>query len=496
MKFQLSDYNFEQQSDDTSITERYYRFGYIANVGNYPVFKESLNSQLASWKSFKAGTLHLRLHPECPIFSGGQDGRHIVILGHVFDALNKVLDSQKVCDSLAKHKTLSSSFLSELDNLAGRYVVFANFGTGWDVYPDAFGSKMRLFSPEAPGMVASHSSLLANASGAQLDFDMFAFMSSEAYRKRDVKNLPGLATEYENVFVAPANHALDLTQMHLHRFWPRENIRHTNEALAESIFIQYLDNYSDYVAQRFDKDIFGLTGGMDSRTMLAPLLAKGVNIEAFTLLRGNQSNREDLDTAKELAKKFGFAHTIVDVSTEEARNFGYYSNVRKALRQAGGPQRLNTGHSNASFYRAFKHKATPDSNFSRGFGGEIIRGFYQRQGKPLEVATASKFAGLMGIHGKSELTQHYFQHFIDNLNYESCYDADLFDIYYMEHRMSKWGANALSESDLTAHSMVGMACRKLYEVNMGLPLEMRATRSVFKKTVQHFYPTLLEVEVC
>ena len=496
MKFDLSDYNLAQQSDDTDIAARFYRFGYVANVGNYPSFSTPLSRDLTDWINCQIGTLHLTLHPECPIYTYAHEKRQIVVLGHVFDACEKMLDSQAVCDSLGQYTHTSEAFLSHLDSLAGRYVIFANFGAGWDVYPDAFGSKMRYFSPEAPGMVASHSSLLANAIGAQLDFDMFAFMTSEAYRKRDVKNLPGLATEYENTFVAPANHALDLTQMHLHRFWPRADIRHTDEKLAETVFIEYLDSYSDYVAQQFDKDIFGLTGGMDSRTMLAPLLAKGVEIEAFTLLRGSQSNREDLETAKVLAKQFGFNHTIVDVSTEEARNFGYYSNVRKALRQAGGPQRLNTGHSNASFYRAFKDKATQNSNFSRGFGGEIIRGFYQRQGKPLKEATASKFAGLMGIHGKSELTQYYFKHFIDNLAYDSCYDADLFDIYYMEHRMSKWGANALSESDLTAHSMVGMSCRKLYEVNMGLPLEVRVTRNVFKKTVQHFYPSLLDVDIC
>ncbi|QJR81531.1 hypothetical protein CA267_012445 [Alteromonas pelagimontana] len=496
MKHKLADYPFAQESDDVDIVKRQYRFGYIANIGMRPKFSGSLSSSLGHWVELQVNTLSLLVHPESPVYKVKSSPTHVVLVGHIFDALNKEFDSQKIAEKLAAYNSATKEFLGSLDSLAGRYVIFINFGRGWEVYPDAFGSKMRYFSPSHPGLVASHSSLLANACGAQLDFDMFAFISSESYRKRDVKNLPGLATEYEDVYVAPANHMLELTQMNLERFWPRHNVRHNDMELAAATFIQYLDGYSDYIAKTFDKEIFGLTGGMDSRTMLAPLLAKGVEVESFTLLRGGADNRQDLETAKQLAISFGFAHTVVNVSTEASRIQGYFADVRKALRMTGGPQRLNTIHSNDTFYRAFKDKASVNSNFSRGFGGEIIRGFFQKQGKPLKKATAEKFAGIMGINGQEEITKHYFQHFIDNLSYDKCYDADLFDIYYMEHRMSKWGANALTESDLTAHSMVGMSCRKLYEVNMGLPLDVRGTREVFKRTVQYFAPELLNIEVC
>ena len=169
------------------------------------------------------------------------------------------------------------------------------------------------------------------------------------------------------------------------------------------------------------------------------------------------------------------------MSTAKSRLEGYFDPSRKVLRMNGGPHRLNAVYSNDAFFKHFKDNLSDNCSFTRGFGGEIIRGFYQKSGQQLKEATASKFAGLTGILGDSDLVKLYFQHFIDNLGYDKCFDADLFDIFYMEHRMSKWAANSLNETDITAHSIVGMSCRKLYEVNMGLPFEYRKSREVFKK---------------
>ena len=497
MKSSLSSYNeYETQFSINLASKQLYRFGYIANVGMAPMLTGELSPALNDWIRKSIGTLHFLLHPETKFWQASSPHSNIVIVGHVFDAINGNLDSQNIVEKLAEFKSVSDGFLEYLDNLAGRYLVFANHGAGWITYPDAIGSKMTYFSPESLGTVASHATLIANACGIPLNFDIQGYMLSDSYRKRDVKNLPGLCTEYENLFVAPANHSLELMGMNLERFWPRENISHNNTELAEQTFITYLDNYSDYITKTFDTDVFGLTAGMDSRTMLAPLLAKNVNIEAFTLLRGGESNRQDMEGAKALAAKFGFSHTQINVSTAKSRLEGYFDPSRKVLRMNGGPHRLNAVYSNDAFFKHFKDNLSDNCSFTRGFGGEIIRGFYQKSGQQLKEATASKFAGLTGILGDSDLVKLYFQHFIDNLGYDKCFDADLFDIFYMEHRMSKWAANSLNETDITAHSIVGMSCRKLYEVNMGLPFEYRKSREVFKKSISHFCPELFDIEIC
>lgn len=496
MQSSLNSYKeYKSQFSIEGASQQLYRFGYIANVGVAPTLTGELSTVLSNWISKKVGTLHFFLHPETSFWEASTPHSTVVIVGHVFDAIKGNLDSQNIVEELAQYKLASQEFLQYLDNLAGRYLVFVNNGSGWTVYPDAFSSKMRYFSPEALGTVASHATLIANACGLPLDFDIQGYMLSDSYRKRDVKNLPGLSTEYESLFVAPANHSLELTGMNLKRFWPRENICHNDTALAEQTFITYLDNYSNYIVKNFDTDVFGLTAGMDSRTMLAPLLAKSMDIEAFTLLRGGESNRKDMEGAKALAAKFGFSHTPINVATASSRLEGYFHPNRKALRMNGGPHRLNAIYSNDAFFKQYKDVLSDNCSFTRGFGGEIIRGFYQKSGQPLQKATASKFAGLTGILGDSELVKLYFQHFIDNLDYDKCFDADLFDIFYMEHRMSKWAANSLSETDATAHSIVGMSCRKLYEVNMGLPFEYRKSREVFKKSIAHFCPELLDIEI-
>lgn len=471
-----------------------YKFGYLAKAGERLKLTSSLRSKLPFWREHFFNGLSLFAHPDLPIAFSTHNNNNVVILGHAFNPFSKVLDSQLVCDKLANFKEESSAFFEEIDELSGRFIVFAKFDEVWRAYPDGFSSKMRYFTKELNPTLSSHVNLLAEATGSSIDFDMYAFITSEAYKKKDVKNLPGLKTEYENVFVAPANHSLRLDNASLSRFWPRGNICHKDTELASNVLISYLDGYSDYIAQNFDEEIFGLTGGMDSRTMLAPLIAKGVKLNTFTQLRGSQSNLADLKAAKSLAEKFNFSHRVIDVSSQDVRVNGYFSESRKALRTNGGPHRLNTIFSTDALYNAFKD-LTSRTNYSRGFGGEILRGFHQRNGKKLKVAEAEHFSRIMAIHTQTAISIDSFSEHIEMLDYNNCCDADLYDLFYMEHRMSKWGANSMNETDVAVHTMVGFNSRKLYASSMGLPLKIREKRNAFRDSVNYFCKELFEVDI-
>ena len=471
-----------------------YKFGYLAKAGERLKLASSLKSKLPFWREYFFNELSLFAHPDLPITFSTKSNNNVVILGHAFNPFSKTLDSQLVCDKLASFEEESSAFFEEMDELSGRFIVFAKFKNVWRAYPDGFSSKMRYFTKESSPTLSSHVNLLAEATGSSIDFDMYAFITSEAYKKKDVKNLPGLKTEFENVYVAPANHSLRLDNGALTRFWPRGNICHKDTELASNVLISYLDGYSDYIAQNFDEEIFGLTGGMDSRTMLAPLIAKGVKLNTFTQLRGSQSNLADLKAAKALAEKFNFSHRVIDVSSQDARVNGYFSESRKALRTNGGPHRLNTVFSTDALYNAYKGLNTL-TNYSRGFGGEILRGFHQRNGKKLKVAEAEHFSKIMAIHAQTALSIDAFAEQISMLDYDNCYDADLYDLFYMEHRMSKWGANSMNETDVAVHTMVGFNSRKLYGASMGLPIKEREKRDSFKDSIMYFCSELLKVDI-
>jgi len=81
------------------------------------------------------------------------------------------------------------------------------------------------------------------------------------------------------------------------------------------------------------------------------------------------------------------------------------------------------------------------------------------------------------------------------LDYDNCYDADLYDLFYMEHRMSKWGANSMNETDVAVHTMVGFNSRKLYGASMGLPIKEREKRDSFKDSITYFCSELLKVDI-
>lgn len=484
----------KQYPEEKQLNSLLYRFGYIAKAQEPLHIPERLKNKLPNWSLHSFNDLSLFVHPELPVTFSSVGQISIVILGRVFNPFKKELNAQTICNQLSKAPKNSEEFFDLLDELSGRHVVFAKIDDTWYAFPDGFSSKMRYFSKEKCPTLSSHINLLAEVTGASIDYEMYAFITSEAYKKKDVKNLPGLKTEFENLYVAPANHSVSLSTADLERFWPRQNLSHKDTTYATDCLIQYLDGYSDYIALNFDEEIFGLTGGMDSRTMIAPLLAKEVHLSTFTQLRGSQSNIQDLRTAKELAKKFNFGHKVIDVSSEAARINGFFSKSREILRTNGGPHRLNTIFSTDALYNAYKD-SNKVTNYSRGFGGEILRGFHQKNGDKLKTANAEHFSRILSIHAESPVAINAFAEQIKMLDYQNCHDADLYDLFYMEHRMSKWGANSLNETDVAVHTMVGFNSRKLYGVHMGLPIEVRATREVFKQSIMHFHKELLSVDI-
>ncbi len=417
----------------------------------------------------------------------------VCLIGHAFDPFDKLFDGQALSEDLSERLSSTEAFFNRLDNLSGKFVVLINAGKGWKVYQDAFASKSVFYDQQIPGVIGSHAQLLADATGDSVDLNVLAFLQSPAYMKRDVKYLPGLRTLYNNVFYCPGNHTLDLATLKISRYYPRLY----KEEPADALLIDYLDGYSDYIESNFDRELFGLTGGLDSRTMLAPLSAKNIPLTTFTLNRGdmNGGSPKDIALAKQLSEAVGADHheILIDYA---ALKPSYFKETMQVLRQNTGFARLNSPIANTQLFSRFNEKYPKQKlSYSRGFGGEVLRGFYQGKENEITDVDPRQFAKAYGVMQGSPFVVDNFRHFIESSDFSSLDGVDINDLFYWEHRMSGWGALAVAETDIVACTFVGYNSRRLYNAFFNRPFSERAERSAFKKAIAHFNPTLLEYDV-
>jgi len=135
--------------------------------------------------------------------------------------------------------------------------------------------------------------------------------------------------------------------------------------LADVIFKQVTDNISD----KKDSEIsLTLTGGMDSRVILACLLKAGIKPNCLTY--GNPGAK-DIFFAKKLAKEFGigFHNAVTNKPTVQ----WYYKWVEETIKRDNGNSHLHRAHRTAAIAEHME-KYSPKILFTGHMGGEGIRG--------------------------------------------------------------------------------------------------------------------------
>jgi len=475
-----------------------YKFGFVACINGTAEPNLSRLKMIEGWPVQAWSDWVVTHHPHTSVVFSEIAGVRLAIIGEVFDPFSKEFDSQAIADSLCELSAQEAAFLERLDALSGRFVVLAHHGREWFVYHDAFSSRSVYYNAHLPGAVASHAGLMAELTAEPVDFNVMSFTISEAYRKRDVKYLPGCRTVFEKIFYCPANHRLNIFRNRAQRYWPREDASGAHDAQnAEAELIRYLDGYSDYIRSRYDRELFGLTGGLDSRTLLAALAAKKMPMHTFTLYRGDQNggSATDIALARDLASSLGLEHETLKIDFSRL-NPEYFTASIQIIRQNTGFARLNSAFSNAQLMSHFRGRFPGESlSYSRGFGGEILRGFYQGRTNEIHALTAEAFSRAYDVMQGSPFVRASFQHFIDSSDFTRLHGVDVNDVFYWEHRMSGWGALAIAETDLTARTFAGYNSRRLYRAFLQLPIEERLQRKAFKGAISHFKPELLEFAV-
>lgn len=180
----------------------------------------------------------------------------------------------------------------------------------------------------------------------------------------------GGTTLYENVKHNTPGQIIEFKDGHLHfsNYWKPERLLDIRKGNIEINDIA--NSFSNAVDARLsciknDKISLSLTGGADTRNLLATFLKKGIKPHLYTY--GNP-NSDDCVKAKAIADGLGLKHSIYNIRMDE-NLFEQYA--RKIIRLSGGLASIHRAH---RLIAVENESAYAKSMFLGTLGGEYIKG--------------------------------------------------------------------------------------------------------------------------
>jgi len=150
---------------------------------------------------------------------------------------------------------------------------------------------------------------------------------------------------------------------------------------------------------RLSDSLFSLTGGLDTRAILAVLSEAGVTLTACTIT-GGRTLCLDARRARELCRAYGLPHIVVSLDQQFLRDLPTY--VVEASRLSGGLASLDQAHE-VYFYRQLKGLGS--SRLSGNLGNQVgrrgVEGISERKGE------LSVLAHSLRVAGSAESSEHW-----------------------------------------------------------------------------------------
>jgi hypothetical protein len=462
---------------------RDYRMGFIGAPRAHRFADQGI---LHGWNRILTPGFKFFVHPEMSIYRVDDAfGRTLIVLGDVFVAHGeRSLDDLLFC--------IASGDRSSLDDLTGRFALLVlTQQDGWIVH-DPLGSQS-IFRTLGPNpVISSHASLIARCDQLLESRRIRQYMASDEYRARVTRFLPGDLSIYENIVHLIPNNELDLRTGRTARYWPREEARSTTFEELLAVWDEYFRSYVRFIAARYDP-VIGLTGGLDSRAVIATMRSMGLDARYITW---DKMSEEEAARIPRLAAHLGGRHAWVRMG--ERPQSDDVDEIRQAARFAAG---LTRG---TPLLPAQIAQVIGAGNlFVKGLGGEVMRGpFNSRQKAHLPSDTHENLAYALYAgqvrrdagKGYETTTREAIRGYLERANYgDDLHGLDPGDLIYWEQRMGTWTAVQHAEFSVVLNSHSAMNSRRMFATAWGLPDEDRFGPRLLQRIIEHYDPKLAAI---
>lgn len=446
-----------------------YRFGFLITTQK-DRFKASLFDAFTRWNIVECGFGAFAYHYEAKLSQFNYEKHIVYCFGDIFVAHSDM----ELCEILRQFTEQDN--WDAIDNLSGRFaiLVYDKYNKNFNkIFSDPIGSRTIFYSNVENGLIASHSSLLAEVVGIERSDKILAFTKTPEFLSITTKFLPADLTMYEGVYGMPSNHYYCFKRRKTVRFWPRKTIESSDLDSLLHLSEEYLHNFINYFISSGIRPVIGLTGGVDCRVLVAAWNNKKIHFKCLTWDRSLSDH--ELSIVEQIS-----SYTNADLyvlNPKKKLNGDYYD----ALKFYG---HLNRGEvfSGASLTAQTAEFVDPSNAFIRGLGGEILRGMFNKVNSKRSDLDDFSYAINLYKTRKVINTSNEFSSFLNNAyagffdridhKSETIYNYDFGDLIYWEQRMSMWAASLLNEGDPALKNFAGLNSRRMYETSYGLdPLE-------------------------
>lgn len=352
---------------------------------------------------------------------------------------------------------------------------------------DPLGSQTVFYDAEGRA-VGSHAALVAEALGTGRSRSATRYMATDEYKSRTTRFLPGDLSLFDGIRLLIPNNEVELPSARTRRYWPGRPLEPTDVEMTFGLWDEYFTNYAAFLEPRYNL-VLGLTGGMDSRAIIATLRAKGMRPRYETW---DAMKEEERSRIPAMVAHLKGPHRWIDMAyRSDAPEF---REIREAAKIAAGFTR-GTPLLPAQVSRG----AGQRDLFLYGHGSAVASGAYSRMAKPWlpEEPLQRAYTLYSGTARKNaspeyrDFTLQAFREFFENGNYHcELHGADIGDLLYWEHRMANWASLQIATFTVALNSHAAFNSRRLFAAFWGLIDERRFTKGIHQEIMTRYDPTL------
>ena len=434
---------------------------------------------------------HLFISPdyECCVQSLGPS--LMIVIGHCIDLSEPKRSEPEIASSLLQHAMQGiDHMLAQTDDLFGRFAVICHIDGRWYAFADACATRTIYFAEDKPA-IASHSTILGELTGAAPRTDIFRHFWCA---------LPGNASPVEGARILPANFILDLGTRNIRRFWPRRaRVERTSFEVVNEID-SLLGKAAEAVVNRW-RPALSLTAGLDSRLSLS-VYHSFRGLLTFTYERHSE-DKTDLEVARELSRRLGIEHRRLPPVDR--------SRAQKAYETADRIVDCAIDKNIAPICLAGLQDIEEPVIQVRSSLAEIARAFWRyHPGMPtrfdpsnwMQVALAKSKIDLPHREQAVALMRDEMPRFFSTVGYDTIdprspeiMGYDVWDLAYVEHRMSTWHGPALLAYDMVSDTSILFNFRRVIELLLSVPLPDRRQAALFRAIIRRRCPQIAAVPI-
>jgi hypothetical protein len=470
-----------------------FRFGFLCHAaadspGGTPEW-----ARLAGfWPRVAIGGYVIHRHPETRIAHRSVGDEHIVLIGDAFLPAGREGDPLTLLAGAQDDERLKL-----LDCVGGRFALLVLRGGAGQVFHDAFGARSICYRTDGAFAVSSHPEIMSLVFGIGRRRDMESLVHSAAFGHFGMQSLPGDATMFDGVHLLPPNFYYDIDSRRAIRHWPRQARRQSSLEAFFGTFDRYFAGLADFVGSP-GRPVVSITGGIDSRTLIAALRRYGVGFRTMTWT-GFNLKRWEREPVRSVASCLNGAHAEVSANNDRVNNVSLIG-VRNSGNYRGASGIL------AGMYRLYGEET--GAMFVHGHGASAIRGILQYLDKdrpPMRDASVSKMmrvftdrmkdkrhAGDRSFRGYASAA---FERFHELADYDAiaALGYDINDLFYWEHYLGMWASMSFNQFDTALYTLSGFNSRAVCEAAYGLPDRERLTKTLFLEVIRRYDEGLAEI---